>query len=550
MDHLIGQRFSLISKSEIRYVGILHEINPEESTIALEEVFSFGTEDRPVDNFIPPSQQKFEYIVFRGSDVKDIKVAEEAEGPKQPPQQPPNDPAILNSSRPGPTQTAHPPPPGPPGPPPNRGESPYLPPNYPPPGFGGYYPPGPPPGQFGRGYGPPPGNFGPPPGYNPYGPPPGYFGPPGPGRFPPPPQQHPPPIGPPGQRPVPPSQPSAVANGPPTTPVSKQTLELPVEKTTSRNENKPSTPAPQPVAPQTVESTEAESSAAPIAPTTKIPQAQPKSNKVAPAMPFAVNQKSFTPPVSTGPPQSTVQPPVPKPAKSQAEMEEASRQAKEAVANALAKLNPQSTARPGGPPPNTVEAIAEKVSQMTTGPSAPRGRAGYRGGRGTRTSSAGQRQKMEIPQSDYDFQSANAKFNKEDLIKEAIASGSPIGETADNPIEGQVSETNGTARKDSLSANPVPAYDKKSSFFDNISSEAKDREGNSDGRINARAQRGAEFSKNMETFGQGNVDSGYRGRGRGGYRGRGRGEFRGRGGYRGQRRGPSTTFDPTTIVQN
>lgn len=116
MDHLIGQRFSLISKSEIRYVnnrtpagqllshfltltnryvGILHEINPEESTIALEEVFSFGTEDRPVDNFIPPSQQKFEYIVFRGSDVKDIKVAEEAEGPKQPPQQPPNDPAIL-----------------------------------------------------------------------------------------------------------------------------------------------------------------------------------------------------------------------------------------------------------------------------------------------------------------------------------------------------------------------------------------------------------------------------------------------------------------------
>src|SRR4051812_39391775 len=29
MDKLIGQRFSLISKSEIRYVGTLHEINPE-----------------------------------------------------------------------------------------------------------------------------------------------------------------------------------------------------------------------------------------------------------------------------------------------------------------------------------------------------------------------------------------------------------------------------------------------------------------------------------------------------------------------------------------
>lgn len=112
MDHLIGQRFSLISKSEIRYaktpisrlmdakidknryVGILHEINPEQSTIALEEVFSFGTEDRRVENYIPPSLQKFEYIVFRGSDVKDIKIVEEQQEQK-PPSQPPNDPAIL-----------------------------------------------------------------------------------------------------------------------------------------------------------------------------------------------------------------------------------------------------------------------------------------------------------------------------------------------------------------------------------------------------------------------------------------------------------------------
>jgi len=68
------------------------------------------------------------------------------------------------------------------------------------------------------------------------------------------------------------------------------------------------------------------------------------------------------------------------------------------------------------------------------------------------------------------------------------------------------------------------AYDKKSSFFDNISSELKDRD---------ESKRGMEFrseerKKNMETFGQGSVDNyrgGYRsrGRGRGGYRGRGRG---------------------------
>jgi len=80
----------------IRYVGTLHEINPEQATIALEDVLSFGTEDRQVDKFIPPSPQKFEYIVFRGSDVKDIKLNEEPAEPKRQ-SEPPNDPAILVS---------------------------------------------------------------------------------------------------------------------------------------------------------------------------------------------------------------------------------------------------------------------------------------------------------------------------------------------------------------------------------------------------------------------------------------------------------------------
>lgn len=265
--------------------------------------------------------------------------------------------------------------------------------------------------------------------------------------------------------------------------------------------------------------------------TTASHQKQPKSNKIAPAMPMAVNQRSFNPPASTAPQPSA---PPAMPAKSQAEMDEASRQAKEAVANALAKLNSAGTAKPAAP--TSIDALTEKVSQISTGPGAPRGRGAYRGGRGARTSSGGQKPKMEIPQSDFDFQSSNAKFNKEDLIKEAIASGSPIGETAENQlsgsVEGQLNGTNDAARKNSLPTNLIPAYNKKSSFFDNLSSEAKDRE-DTQGGFNARTQRGAEFRKNVETFGQGNVDSGYRGRGRG------RG-YRGRGAFRGQRtRGPS-----------
>ncbi|KAI5289485.1 subunit of tubulin prefoldin, partial [Ascosphaera aggregata] len=92
------KRFNLISKSDIRYVGTLHQINPEDSTIALENVVSHGTEGRrgnPADE-IHPTSNVYEYIVFRGSDVKDISMAEEEERPA--PLSVPDDPAILGCS--------------------------------------------------------------------------------------------------------------------------------------------------------------------------------------------------------------------------------------------------------------------------------------------------------------------------------------------------------------------------------------------------------------------------------------------------------------------
>ncbi|KAJ1539869.1 hypothetical protein HK405_012332 [Cladochytrium tenue] len=96
----VGSTISLTSKSDIRYVGVLHSINQQESTVALQNVRSYGTEDRR-DNpaeMIPPSQHVFEYIVFRGSDIKDLQVVNAPAGP--PPSQVPNDPAIVQARGP------------------------------------------------------------------------------------------------------------------------------------------------------------------------------------------------------------------------------------------------------------------------------------------------------------------------------------------------------------------------------------------------------------------------------------------------------------------
>ena len=150
---LLGSKISLISKSEIRYEGILFTLNPNESTLALAKgkisfitlsfskslslllshvarflyksfklnsqlcrfvslffnlkltfvvfpvshltVRMFGTENRPTDNPVQARDEVFEFIIFRGQDIKDIRLCEPPAPQPTLPGTLPYDPAIV-----------------------------------------------------------------------------------------------------------------------------------------------------------------------------------------------------------------------------------------------------------------------------------------------------------------------------------------------------------------------------------------------------------------------------------------------------------------------
>ena len=64
------------------------------ATVGCLSVRSFGTEDRPTDRPVPPRDEIFEYIIFRGADIEDLQV-------REPPQSAmTQDPAIVEVNLP------------------------------------------------------------------------------------------------------------------------------------------------------------------------------------------------------------------------------------------------------------------------------------------------------------------------------------------------------------------------------------------------------------------------------------------------------------------
>jgi len=86
----IGSKISLISNSKVRYEGTLYTIDPQGSTIALQNVKCMGTEDRKVEKKIKSSNTIYEFMIFNGENIKNLELIEEATNEF-------HDPAILDA---------------------------------------------------------------------------------------------------------------------------------------------------------------------------------------------------------------------------------------------------------------------------------------------------------------------------------------------------------------------------------------------------------------------------------------------------------------------
>ncbi|KAL0241505.1 hypothetical protein GEMRC1_006740 [Eukaryota sp. GEM-RC1] len=74
--NFIGKPVSIITKSELRYEGILYTIDANAKAVALQNVRCFGTEGRG-DKQVPGVDDLHSYIVFSGSQIKECSLLEE-----------------------------------------------------------------------------------------------------------------------------------------------------------------------------------------------------------------------------------------------------------------------------------------------------------------------------------------------------------------------------------------------------------------------------------------------------------------------------------------
>ncbi|KAF7849202.1 hypothetical protein BT93_L1090 [Corymbia citriodora subsp. variegata] len=95
-NHYVGCFLSVVSKSEMRYASVLYRVDPHDAVIGLTNVRSFGTEGRRKDGpQVLPDDRVFNYVNFRGSDIKELQVLSSESPPEKFTSDQPDDPAII-----------------------------------------------------------------------------------------------------------------------------------------------------------------------------------------------------------------------------------------------------------------------------------------------------------------------------------------------------------------------------------------------------------------------------------------------------------------------
>ncbi|QRV74815.1 hypothetical protein RhiJN_02830 [Ceratobasidium sp. AG-Ba] len=184
----------------------------------------------------------------------------------------------------------------------------------------------------------------------------------------------------------------------------------------------------------------------------------------------------------------------------------------------------------------TLEKVERAMDELRTqpppaasaGPAPHSGRGGRRGGRGGAGQSTGAR--VQVPDTEFDFEAMNAKFDKASLRPNESESDSESDDSEDRvPDELEKKEK------------PGKFYNPQRSFFDDISSDSNLKDGgNPRGRGRGRGgalgrqRREEERNRNLSTFGETGVGGGHNGFGFGGFPGGQGGP--GGGGGRGRRR--------------
>ncbi|EFP84739.1 uncharacterized protein PGTG_10898 [Puccinia graminis f. sp. tritici CRL 75-36-700-3] len=569
----IGSRISLISKSDIRYRGILHSIDPAASTVSLEQVRSMGTEGRKSNpsEEIAATDQLYEFIVFRAADVKDLSIEAPAEAKPEPPKPSvPDDPAIMSTT-------------APPRAPPN----PYMQQNIM----------GPPQGMYNNTMPPmmyPPGNV--PPQWPPYGmPPPGQIHP----MMGFPPQPMPPPNVPLAQQPnhqsnqtnVPPStKPNPAASAGKAIPPHKvdatgSALNQKASPLASLSPNKPSSSlASNPLPPSSAQSS---GPGGPVLPSSQPARGPAGVNGAAGSGKSVFGTTTAMDMMASI---AAMSPQQGSPANQQA----SSTSQKFPTNSANIHPNQNGTqganyAQSGALQPSTSQSQQQhqmrhplpQVPNNNKAKAAPKAHGASQPNNSNRPNHHHQSSSTPIvPAQDFDFASANAKFNKAAPPSNSIKAedGSSQKEDvepglgAEGPVDGAKKIGGESKEEDDFvipEAPPGTYYDKKKSFFDDISSEVKERSAlssqdgpskpNPGGPNGANAGRGArggaggrggrggkgwdrnaERQKNLDTFGEvalnpnlGALGSGYNGYGRGGAHRMGQIGGAVNGGYRG-----------------